>query len=79
MAVPAERAAIAALEALAAVVVPGRAVMVVWAWRALAAVVAMVATAAPAGMRAVSPTDQLVVMPERAALVARAELRARWA
>ena len=79
LAEPAERAAIAVLEALAAVVVLDRAAVVVWAWQPPAALVALAARAALAGMRAVSPTAQAVVMPALVALVARADLQVRRA
>ncbi len=49
----AEREPIVAPVALAAAVVPGRAALVVWVLRALAAQVAVAALAAPAGMRVV--------------------------
>ena len=78
-AAPAERAAIAEPAALAAVAVPGRAAAVVWDWRASAALVAVAARAAPAGMRAASPTAQLVVMLGLVALAARVALLARLA
>ena len=79
LAEPAEREPIAVLVALAAVVVLGQAAVVVWAWRAPAALVATAARAAPAGMRAVSPTAQLAVMLALVALVAWAELQAHRA
>ena len=79
LAAPVEREPIAALAALAAVVVRGRAVVVVWAWRALAALVAVAARAVPASMRAFSPMARLVVMPDKVAVVALVELRARRA
>ena len=75
----AERGPIAAPAALAAAVVPGRVAAVVWAWQPPVAQVAAAARAALAGMRAVSPTAQLVVMPEQVALVAWAELQAHRA
>jgi hypothetical protein len=76
---PAELAAMAALVASEAVVVPGRAAAVVLAWRAVAALAAVVARAAPGSMRAASATARLVVMPDLVAPVAWAALRARWA
>jgi hypothetical protein len=78
-AVLAERAAIAALVAPAAVGQPGRAALVVSVLRAPAALVAVVALAVPASMRAASPMVQLVVMPDKAAPVAWAALRAHRA
>ena len=69
---PAERAAIAALEALAAVAVLGRAAVVVLVRRASAALAAVVALAALAGMRAASAMARLVVMLGRVVLVERA-------
>jgi hypothetical protein len=73
----AERAAIAAPAALAAVALQGRAPVVVLVLRASAALVAVAASAVPASMRAVSAMALLVVMPDKVALVAWAELRAR--
>jgi hypothetical protein len=67
------------LAALAAVVVPGLAATVVWGRRASAALVAVVARAAPGLMRAASPTARLVVMPGRVVLVERVALLARLA
>jgi hypothetical protein len=78
-AVLAERAVIAAPVAPAAVVVPGRAAAVVWAWRPSAALVAVAARAGPASMRAFSPMAPLVVTRALVALVAWAELRAHRA
>jgi len=75
----AEREPIAAPVAPAAVALPGRAAVVVLVLRAPAARAAVVARAAPAGMRAVSPTAQLVVMRAPVALVAWAELQAHRA
>ena len=75
----AEREPIAALEALAAVVVLGRAPVVVWVLQVSAARAAVAARAALAGMRAVSPMARLVVMPDKVALVAWAEPLARRA
>jgi hypothetical protein len=75
----AARVAMLVLAALAAMVLPGRASAVVWASRASAALVAVAALAALGSMRAVSATGQLVVMPDRAALVERAALLARLA
>jgi hypothetical protein len=79
LAAPVERGPIAALAVLAAVVVRGRAVVVVWAWRALAALVAVAAPAALAGMQVVSPMGLLVVMLAQAAVVAWVEPLARRA
>jgi hypothetical protein len=75
----AARAAMLVLVALEAVVVPGLAATVVWAWRASAALEAVAARVAPGSMRAASPTGRLVVMPALAALVAAAALLAQLA
>jgi hypothetical protein len=75
----AERELIAVLVALAAVAVLGRASLVVWAWRAPAALVATAARAGPGSMQVVSPMGPLVVMPDKVAVVAWVELRARRA
>ena len=79
LAVPAERAAIVALEALAAVVVLGRAAVVVLVRRASAALEEVAAVAALGSMRAASPTAQLVVVPGLVAPVEWVALRARLA
>jgi hypothetical protein len=75
----AARAAMLVLAALEAVVVPGRAATVVWAWQASAALVAVAARVAPGSMRAASPTARLVVMPGLVALVERVVQRAHLA
>ena len=75
----AERAEIAVPAAPVAVALLDRAAPVVWVLRAPAALVASVVSAAPAGMRVVFLMARLVGMPEQVALVAWAELRARWA
>jgi hypothetical protein len=75
----AERAAIAVRAALAAVVLPGRAPMVVWVSRAPAALAAVVALVARGSMRAASLMAQLVGMPGLVAPVEQVELRARLA
>ena len=75
----AERAAIAALAARAALGRQGRALVVDWVLRALAALVASGVSAELDGMRVVSPTAPLVVIRALVALVASAELRARRA
>ena len=69
LAEPAEREPIAVLVALAAVVVLGQAAVVVLVLRALAARAALAVSAALAGMRVVSLTARLVVMPDKVALV----------
>ena len=79
LAVPAEREPIAALVALAAVAVLGRAAVVVLVWQAPAARAAVAARAGPAGMRVVSPMARLVGMLARVAVVAWAELLAHQA
>jgi hypothetical protein len=76
---PAARAAMLVLAALGAAAVPGLVAAVAWAWRASAALVAVVALAAPAGMQAASATVQRVVTPALAALVERVVQRARLA
>ena len=73
----AERAAIAALVARAALALQGRALVVVLVLRAPAALVASGAWAEPDGMRVVSATAPLVAMRAPVALVAWAALRAR--
>ena len=75
----AERAAIAALVAPAVVALPDRAALVVLVLRALAARAALAVSAALAGMRVVSQTARLVAMPDKVAVVAWVELRARRA
>jgi hypothetical protein len=77
--VPAEREPIAAPVAPAAVVVLGRAALVVLVLRAPAALVAVAALAAPGSMQVVSLMGPLVVMPDKVAVVAWVELRARRA
>ena len=79
LAAPAEREPIAAPAALAAVAVLGRAALVVWGWRASAALVVVAAVAALGSMRAASPTAQLVVVPGLVAPVEWVALRARLA
>ena len=79
LAVPAEREPIAALVALVAVAVLGRAPVVVWVLRASVARAAVAARAGPAGMQAASPMAQLVVMPALVALVEWVALLARLA
>jgi len=79
LAVLAEREPIAAPAALVAVVVQGRAAVVVLVLRAPAARAAVAARAAPGSMQVVSLMGPLVVMPARVALVAWAELQARRA
>jgi hypothetical protein len=73
------RAAMLVLAALEAAVVPGRAATVVWVRQASAALVAVAALAVLAGMRAVSPTVQRVVMLGLAALAEQVAQRARSA
>ncbi len=73
----AARAVILELAELEAVAVPARAVAVVWAWRALAALVAVAALVALGSMRAASTMGRLVVMAGRVALVDRAAQLAR--
>ena len=75
----AEREPIAVLVALAAVALPDRAALVVLVLRASAALEAVAALVALAGMRAVSPTAQLVVMPAQVAPAAWVEPLARRA
>ena len=71
----AEREPIAVLVALAAVVVLGRAALVVLVLRAPAARAAVAARAGPGSMQVVSPMAPLVVMPDKVALVAWAVLQ----
>jgi DNA-binding LytR/AlgR family response regulator len=73
------REPIAERAVLAAVVVLDRAAAVVWAWQPPAALVALAARAARAGMRVVSPMAQMVVVPARVAVVAWGEPLARRA
>ena len=74
-----EREPIAALAALAAVVLLGRAAAVVWAWQPPVAQVVVAARAAPRSMQVVSRMVPPVVMPDKVAPVAWAEPRAHRA
>jgi hypothetical protein len=76
---PVEQAALLVLAALAAMVLPGRAVAVVWVRRASAALVAVAARVAPGSMRAASATAQQVVMPALVVLVEQVVQPARLA
>jgi hypothetical protein len=73
------RAAILELAELEAVAVPGRAVAVVWAWRAVAALVAVAAREETVMTPRRSMTVRLVATAERAALVELAAMLARLA